>query len=277
MSAFNTYRRELGLVSEVMSKSQEQELGPAIANGEQEAIDKLVLANLKYVVKVAKGYVGYGVELEDLVGAGNVGLVEAAILYDPSFNCKFIGYADSHIRKQIRWALNEGARDVAIPDYLMADVSKLSATTRELLGTLHRHPSDHELMDALGWNRSHLETVRASYATSVELDQPIIEDGSELHDIFSYGDEQDPLEAVHEEQNRKLVHELLAFLSSSQRTIVEMTYGINCEPTNGAEIARQLGVTRQAVNAQLSMAMKKLAGLGKRRKITEEAKKLAHS
>ncbi len=150
------YLREIGS-KETLTSAEEASLAKRIRLGEQEALNELTEANLRFVVSIAKQYANQGVALEDLINEGNVGLIRAAKGFDESKGCRFITYAVWWIRQAILQALAEQSRIVRLPLNRVGELYKMGRAARELGHSLGRNPSTNEIADELDVSRGDVE------------------------------------------------------------------------------------------------------------------------
>src|SRR5690554_5518499 len=183
-SALDQYLREVSR-HELLTPQQEIELGHRAQAGDEEAVQKLVRANLRFVISVAKKYQNRGVSLIDLIQDGNVGLVTAARKFDPDQGVKFISYAVWWIRQAILSSLANQGRSVRVPLNRASDLSKIFRERERLKQELGRDPTPQDLAAATGLSPEIVESLQTLNASEIRLDAPIGDtDDSQLMDRF---------------------------------------------------------------------------------------------
>ena len=209
------------------------------------ALDKLVRANLKFVISVAKKYQGFGVPLADLISEGNLGLVQAAQKFDPTKGFKFISYAVWHIRKAILLLLNE-SKTVRLPINKSQIIRKMIRTIESLTQDLSREPIAEEIANAMEISAEEVELYLSIDSTVVSLDKPISEDSDftiEIADETTQPDERYINDSLTIEINR-----VLSKLKPSMRMIVEYSFGLNGnEQLTPAEISQIVGLGTERI------------------------------
>jgi RNA polymerase primary sigma factor len=254
----------------LLPKDQEVELAKAIQRGDEGALNKLVEANLRFVVKVALGYRGCGLSLPDLINEGNVGLLEAARRYSPDYNVKFITYAVWWIRQAIMQALAVGGGAVRIPLRKARLASRLDEVRADLSQQLQAEPTDSEVAEEMDLDAGDLEGVmrrggqQALFRDDIGLEQQI---GREL-----YESRQLP-PADHElirRSFREEVERLLGSLAPRERLIVELRFGLGEEdPMTLEEVGKRLKLSRERVRQIEERAKQKLRMLARSRHLKD--------
>jgi RNA polymerase sigma factor (sigma-70 family) len=227
------------------------------------AKERLVLANLRLVVSVAKQYRGRGLPLADLIQEGNVGLIRAAEKFDWRRRTKFSTYATWGIRQAILRALDNQSRVIRLPVNVQAAIREINRLRRELVHELNRDPTDVELAEAMGVSLSRLRLLMKRTARPISLEAPRID--GELNDGGLGEIIENPNDlAVDEAAARSILHEDLAealrVLSPEERVVIEHRYGLN-GPIGGAslrKVARSLEMTPSKVKRIETSALKKL-------------------
>ena len=216
------YFKSIESVAKPLSKTEELALADRIQAGDEEALDALVTANLKFVVTLANKFIGMGLPIDDLIQEGNAGLIEAARKFTSDKDVKFITYAQFWIRKRLNLSLCDYGRIVRLPVNQEYDIYK-----RKMKG----------------------EEINLS---NVQIDKPIGEDGDNtIGDIMLRTDFADPFE--NEDTNRVLTR-LLSKLRPTEREIIELFYGLVGDGLSTKEIAQQVGKTPAEVNRALKVA-----------------------
>ena len=175
------YLREMSEWDRI-SHDQEIELGKRVQAGDKEAVNQLVKANLRLVLKIAKEYQNLGLEYMDLVSEGNLGLIRAAEKFDPEYGCRFSTLCAIWVRQFIRRALANQGRTVRLPVYLVDHIQKMRRAEIELNRRLKRPPMDEELAEATGMTLEKIQLMKRSQKASFSLDEDENEEVRSLHE-----------------------------------------------------------------------------------------------
>ncbi len=253
------YLREIG-TKETLTSAKEAELAKLIREGNQEALNELTEANLRFVVSIAKQYANQGVALEDLINEGNVGLIRAAKGFDEKKGCRFITYAVWWIRQAILQALAEQSRIVRLPLNRVGELYKMGRAARELGHELGRRPTTNEIADELDASRGEVEAMMSIHSTHLSLDSPVYEGSDKtFQEMISNEDEVQPDEAVAKTAMESSVEVMLEILDQRERTIIQLFFGINTDRRHTlAEIGRTMGISRERVRQLKNRAIAKL-------------------
>ncbi len=242
------YLQEIGKVS-LISGEMEVELAQRIKLGDQVALDKMVKANLRFVVSVAKQYQHKGLTLGDLINEGNLGLIKAAMRFDETRGFKFISYAVWWIRQTILQALAEQSRVVRIPLNRVGSLNKLNRTFSELEQKFQREPSAEELAEVLEVDPDDLADTIKMGAKQVSVNAPFVQ-GEEngLLDVLENDSEATPDSELIDDSLRTEVLRTLATLSRKESDVLLLYFGLNGEhPMTLDEIGTILKITRERV------------------------------
>lgn len=257
-SILDLYLEELGRYP-LLSAREERETARSARRGDQVAVDRLVRANLRFVISVARRYRNKGLSLLDLVQEGNVGLVVAARKFDPDQGVKFISYAVWWIRQAILSALAKQGRSVRLPLNRATELARVVRVRGELRQTLDRDPSDAEIAEGAGLSRAAVELARRLNTAAIRLDARVgASEDSELGERF-LADETDLQEVVERRLLTRQVAESLRHLRPRDARIVRLYYGLQGEdPHTLEQIGRLLGVTRERVRQLRDRALREL-------------------
>jgi RNA polymerase primary sigma factor len=242
-----------------------------IAQEGQEALERLIICNLRLVMEMAGRYRGRGVPFEDLCQAGTIGLMRAAKKFDPDRGYRFSTYATWWIRQAITRFLAEQGLPFAIPFYLCVLSSKVCAVYGELWGELGREPTPEEIAERLGVSTEKVERALKASAHSVSLEEPQW-DNDEVELVADYIPAEDPPpeEEVQRACLKERVAEVLRTLPEKERLVLELKYGLNGEKEHTLEeIGKILGVTRERVRQIELQALRRLRHPSRARRLRE--------
>ena len=249
--SLDKYLAEINHIPQITAE-QEVELAQAIRKGGKTgktAKDKLVTANLRFVVSVAKQYQNKGISLADLINEGNVGLITAAEKFDETRGFKFISYAIWWIRQSILQAISEYSNIVRRPLNQVALSSKIKNATNEYLQKHQRHPSAEELSDIISMEIDKIEKAILAEPHVTSIDAPI-KDGEDtvMADMLSSSsDFATDRKVNHDSMCADLIQLMCSVLSDKEKTIVTQSFGIGCQERALDDIGQDMGLTRERV------------------------------
>jgi RNA polymerase primary sigma factor len=256
-----TYLREINETA-LLSAQDEQELARAIGAGDVEARDRMVRANLRLVVNIARGYTGKGLGLQDLIEEGNLGLLRAVEGFDPSMNTRFSTYASYWIKQSIKRALVNTAKTIRIPAYMVELLAKWRRATNKLNDELGRPPTHEEIAKYLGLPKKKLNIIKKAirvYNSAPQTDQAG-DQGWSIDEMLMDGRSKSPdMEMVETDDLKQVLH-LLDKMDKREATVLRMRFGLDDEePRTLKEIGECLGLTRERVRQIESEALSKLS------------------
>ena len=256
--AFEKYLQEIGREN-LITVEEEVELTQRIRKGDRAALDKLVLANLRFVVSVAKQYQNQGLTLPDLISEGNIGLIKAAEKFDETRGFKFISYAVWWIRQTILQALAEQSRLVRLPLNQVSAVNKISKAIIKFEQENERKPSTDELADIVNEMPGKIDDSLRASGRHVSMDAPFVagEDNT-LLDVMSDSSAPTTDRAMMSESLSTEIERALNTLNGREKEIIEMSYGINHQEMTLEEIGEKFGLTRERVRQIRENAIRKL-------------------
>ena len=242
-----------------VTPDEEVELGQRITQGDEAALMKLVQANLRFVVSVAKQYQGYGLTLADLINEGNMGLIKAASRFDETRGFKFISYAVWWIRQSILQAISTNSRLVRLPLNKMDEVRKVQESSARLSQKLGREPSVKEIAADLELPQKKVEQFLTIASKPFSIDAPVMEDeGTSLKELLPVDTPETDSKIVNDSMNEAL-HTVLGRLNARERQVLQMAFGIGQEnPTNLEDIANHFGLTCERIRQIRDRAIRKL-------------------
>ena len=269
-SSLGAYLREISRIP-MIPREEEIRLGKLARKGDQKAIQGLVEANLRFVVKVANRFSGAGPSLLDLINEGNIGLLQAARRFDPARNVKFISYAVWWIRQGIMQMLAEQSGPTRLPLKQAGLLYKIRKKTEELTKAHDREPTPKELAAALGVKVREIEEIQRVARRPVSLDSPITEDSETAYmDLMSDEDAPAVDHDLLESSLRGEIAGLLGNLAPREREVIELRFGIATEETMTLEeVGRKLGLSRERIRQIEKKAKKKLQRLARSRHLAD--------
>ena len=253
------YLREIGKVS-LLTAEEEVVLAQRMEEGDVKAKQKLVDANLRLVVSIAKKYIGRGMLFLDLIQEGNLGLIRAVEKFDYRRGFKFSTYATWWIRQAITRAIADQARTIRVPVHMVETINKMVRISRQLVQQLGREPTDEEIAAEMEIEPSRVEEIRRISQLPVSLETPIgEEEDSQLGDFIEDRDLPSPDEAAAGHLLHEQIEEMLATLSSREREVLHYRFGLeDGHSYTLEEVGRKFNVTRERIRQIEAKALRKL-------------------
>jgi len=247
-------------VEKPLTPDEEIEIAGKVRKGDKEALDKLLRANLRFVVSIAKKYQNQGLSLEDLINEGNIGLIKAAKRYDETRGFKFISYAVWWIRQTILQSISENARLVRLPLNIVGNLNKISKLTSEFEKDYEREPTYDEIEAILQKENINVNLIWELRDRMLSIDTPMgVNDNGTLQDILPCSDEYNPGNVIAEASFREEVNQVISSLSKREAAVIRMYFGIGHDtPATLEEIGQELSLTRERVRQIKEKALRKL-------------------
>ncbi|MCF0201214.1 MAG: RNA polymerase sigma factor RpoD/SigA [Bacteroidales bacterium] len=244
----------------LLTAEEEVLLTQRIKEGDLVAMERLVNANLRFVVSVAKQYQNQGLSLQDLIDEGNIGLVKAAQRFDETRGFKFISYAVWWIRQSILQAVADQSRIVRLPLNQVGAINRVKKAIGVLEHRLQRKPSVEEIANEIDMTPEKVESLLALNAVPVSFDAPIDDDGETSYvDTFVSEDNIFPDEDVTKESDEKAVRDSLRILSDREQAVLKMYFGIGCAREYSLdEIAIDMNLSRERTRQIRDRALRRL-------------------
>ena len=257
--SLDKYLNEISKVP-MIDAQEEVELARRIREGDQKALEKLVNANLRFVVSVSKQYQNQGLTLGDLINEGNFGLIKAARRFDETRGFKFISYAVWWIRQSILQALADQSRIVRLPLNKVSSIGKIAAAAAKLEQELERPPTSEEIAKELDISVVEVENAFKSSGRHLSIDAPLTEgEDNTLLVILDNNDEPDPDSPLLNESLQKEINRVISTLSDKERDVLRYYYGLDGGPVHTLEdISEKVGLTRERVRQIKEKALRRL-------------------
>ena len=258
-TALDQYLRDVSR-HELITPDKEKELGALAQAGDENAVQELARANLRFVISVAKKYQNRGVSLTDLIQEGNVGLVTAARKFDPEQGVKFISYAVWWIRQAILAALANHGRSVRVPLNRASDLARIFREKERLKQELGRDPNAEELSAATDLTPELIESLQTLNAAEIRLDAPIGDsEDSQLVERFINEEAAEPEQEVETRLLTEAVSGALNTLEARDAKVLRLYFGLDGEREHTLEeIGNMLGVTRERIRQLRDRALRRL-------------------
>lgn len=264
------YLKEIGAIA-LLTPEEEADLAKRSAEGDEEAGKRLVEANLRLVVSIAKRYTGRGMSFLDLVQEGNIGLMKAVEKFDYEKGYRLSTYATWWVKQAITRALADQARTIRLPVHMVEAVNKIRRTQRELSVQLGRDPSNRELAEAAGMTEKRVEELIQTSGDTVSLETPVgDEDGSSLGDFVADNAGDSTEDQAENVLLREAIDSMLQGLNERERQVIKLRFGLeNGKPLTLEEVGRQFNVTRERIRQIETAALRKLRNPVRSKKVRD--------
>jgi RNA polymerase primary sigma factor len=257
--SLDKYLQEIGRV-DLISPDEEVILAKEIRSGNTDALSKLVKANLRFVVSVAKQYQNQGMSLPDLINEGNLGLMKAAQRFDETRGFKFISYAVWWIRQAILQALAEQARIVRLPVNKIGSINRINRAFSRLEQEYEREPSSQEIAEILEMVPEEVKEALKTNGRTVSMDAPISsEEDNNMYDVLQSSDTPSPDKNLINESLAYEIERALSTLSPREAKVLKLYFGLGMKhPYTLEEIGEELSLTRERVRQIKEKAIKRI-------------------
>jgi len=258
-TGLNRYLQEIGRIP-LLTLQQEIELADKIKKGDAAARERMINANLRLVVTIARDYVNLGLPLLDLISEGNIGLTKAVERFDPAKGAKLSTYAMWWIKQAIKRALANQSKMIRLPVHLVDKVAKVRRVSLQMSDELGREPTDDELGEELGIAPENVARLRSTGIRPASLDAVIAEDDTtELGEMIGDEESQTPFEWLRDKNLRGEVDGLIKLLDSREKKIISQRFGLDGgKPKTLEDVGRDFGITRERIRQLQNTALAKL-------------------
>jgi RNA polymerase primary sigma factor len=253
------YLRDIGQFP-LLTPQQEIELAKKIKNGDAAARDRMINANLRLVVTIARDYANLGLPLLDLISEGNIGLTKAVERFEPTKGAKLSTYAMWWIKQSIKRALANQSKTIRLPVHLADKVAKVRRVSLQMSDELGREPTDDELGEEIGIDSDKITRIKSVGIRPASLDAPIADnDSTEFCEVIGDDKAQTPFELLRDKNLLGEVDGLLEVLDPRERKIISQRFGLNgAEPKTLEDVGKDFGITRERIRQLQNVALAKL-------------------
>jgi RNA polymerase primary sigma factor len=258
-TAFNLYLREVGQ-TKLLTLQEENELAARIKKGDRKARERMIKANLRLVVKIAREYEDYGMPLLDLINEGNMGLMKAVERFDPAKGAKLSTYSAWWIKQAIKRALANQSKTIRLPVHVVDKLFHMRRASVKLQEILGREPTDDELGEELGLPGRKVAQLRTAAIRPASLEAPLGDDEtSRIADVIRDESADTPYEQLEGKTNIAMLRELVATLHPREAEILRYRFGLDGDTEKTLEdVGRKFGVTRERIRQIQNAALLKL-------------------
>jgi RNA polymerase primary sigma factor len=247
----------------LLSADEERELAERVAMGDPYAREHMVKANLRLVVNIARGYLGKGLSLEDLIEEGNLGLMRAVEGFDGMMDTRFSTYASYWIKQSIRRAVMNNGKPIRLPAYMVSLLSKWKRAQSVLADRLGRQPTPEEIGKALRLSKRKIGIVAKAIRVNnlVPHSETPSDEGPVLDDVLTDDRSKAPEDQLIESDDLDRIFERIGELDDREATVIRMRFGLDSyDPMTLREVGENLGLTRERVRQLENQALQKLIG-----------------
>jgi RNA polymerase primary sigma factor len=253
------YLKEISLIP-LISRKEEKELAKLIRQGNKNAKDKMINANLRLVVKIAGDFEGYGLPLSDLISEGNIGLMKAVNRFNPAKGSKLSTYASWWIKQSIKRSLANQSKTIRIPVHLVEKIHKARRVSSDMEKEIGREPTNAELSTELGISEAKVDKLKGSTVKMTHLDAEVSDDSPTTYaDIIEDDNAENPFKALEHKDLLAKLPELLSILDEREKAIIFYRYGLDGKKEKTLEqVGKKFNITRERIRQLQNLALKKM-------------------
>jgi RNA polymerase primary sigma factor len=260
-SGLTLYLQEVGRTP-LLTPSEEIQLAKRIKRGDAKAREQMIKANLRLVVKIARGYENYGLPLLDLINEGNIGLMKGVERFDPAKGAKFSTYGAWWIKQAMRRALANQSKTIRLPVHVVDKISNIRRTAMKLQEVLGVEPDDDQIAEELGISTARVRQYRAAAVAPMSLDSPLGEDSdNHISDVIADERAGSPFDAIAGRADIGILREVLTKLPPRESAILALRYNLGGKANGDAtleDVGKKFGVTRERIRQIQQSALIKL-------------------
>lgn len=256
----------------VLTQEEERQLAEKVANGDIQAKKRMIEANLRLVVKIAKRYVNQGLSMLDLIEEGNLGLIRAVEKFNIKKDCRFSTYATWWIKQSIERAIANQSRTIRLPVHLTTKIYKISKHINEFIDIYGREPSFEELAQLTGFPEEFIKNFYILMIKTCSIESIIDEDGKiTIEDTLKDYTIEEPLEALEHSKRAEEIASWIETLTTDEKRVIILRYGLDGgEPQTLEAIGKLFGVTRERIRQIEQKSLNKLRKIVKRKNIERD-------
>ena len=258
-TGLNKYLREIGQIP-LLTPEQEVELARKIKKGDAQARERMINANLRLVVTIARDYENFGLPLLDLISEGNIGLTKAVERFDPNKGAKLSTYAMWWIKQAIKRALANQSKTIRLPVHLVDKIARVRRVSLQMSDEFGREPSDDELGEEIGIASHKVARLKSIGIRPASLDAPVTDnDSTELGELIGDEQMQTPYESLRDKNLLGEVDGLLDVLDKREKRIISQRFGLDGgKPKTLEDVSKSFGITRERIRQLQNVALAKL-------------------
>ena len=261
LDSLRLYLRQIGRVP-LLTAEQEVALAKRIERGDPDAKARMVEANLRLVVSIAKGYLGRGLSLLDLIQDGSLGLIRAVEKFDYRRGFKFSTYATWWIRQAVSRAIADKSRTIRIPVHMVEKLNQVVQVERQLVQRIGREPTAEEVADELGLSPDEVREIQRMAQTPISLERPVGDEEASVGDFVEDERAPSPFDEASESLRSDTVRRALATLPERERRVIELRFGLRGDqPRTLEEVGQTFGVTRERIRQIENSTLRKLGAM----------------
>jgi RNA polymerase primary sigma factor len=261
LDSLRLYLRQIGRVP-LLTAEQEVALAKRIERGDPDAKARMVEANLRLVVSIAKGYLGRGLSLLDLIQDGSLGLIRAVEKFDYRRGFKFSTYATWWIRQAVSRAIADKSRTIRIPVHMVEKLNQVVQVERQLVQRIGREPTAEEVAQELGFSPEEVREIQRIAQTPISLERPVGDEEASVGDFVEDERAPSPFDEASESLRSDTVRRALASLPERERRVIELRFGLRGDqPRTLEEVGRTFGVTRERIRQIENNTLRKLGAM----------------